>query len=315
MKYSKSLTYSTIAILLMTSLVGCGKKSEETKAGSQVIAKVNGQELSIHQLNFQMSRMGQLSEDQAKLVAKKVLTGLVDQELFAQKSIDAKLDRDPQVLQAMENSKREILAQAYLQRQLQNAKKPTDTEIADFYEKHPELFEKRRVFKLQELAVLATPDQLSAIEGYVASAKNIGDVATWLKSNNYQFSVNGSVRAAEQLSMDLLPKLMRMKDGEMIVLPEAKSINIILMAASEEQAYNREKATPIIEQYFLNQRKKEIAEQEVKRLRSEAKIEYLGPFADAKQDVAPEAQPAVPKADAATNNSDSDHMKKGLSGL
>ena len=74
-----------LALLIVTSLVlnGCNKKEHtgSKKLNDQVVAKVNGDEITIYQVNFQLGRMGQMNEAQAKLAAKQVLTSLVEQLL------------------------------------------------------------------------------------------------------------------------------------------------------------------------------------------------------------------------------------------
>ena len=156
------------------------------------------------------------------------------------------------------------------------------------------------------------------------TVSSISGIANWLKQKDYKYSVSGNMRAAEQLPLELLPRLQRMKDGEIIVVPKQNSINIVVMAGSQEQPLTMEKATPLIEQYFLNQRKSEIAKQQAATLRKEAKIEFLGDFADmnsasgenaASGVQAVKMQPAESKPQAKQDKSNSEHIEKGVSGL
>ena len=151
-----SKTLSVVSVLLMTvTLVACGDKNGESKkSDTQVVAKVNGDEISIHQVNLQLGRVGKVDEAQSKTISQQIVTKLVDQQLLKQRAVEEKLDRDPRVLQILEASKSEILAQAYLEKISIKAKKPTTAEIDTFYKEHPELFEKRRLFKLQELVIV-----------------------------------------------------------------------------------------------------------------------------------------------------------------
>ena len=327
-------SYLLVALLgAILTLTACGdkEKAAASKGGSQVVAKVNGDEISVHQINFQLNRVAQgkaLTEAQSKDASKQILARLVDQQLLKQQATEAKLDRDPRILQAIEASKNEILAQAYLERLLSKAAKPSVTQIDAFYKEKPELFESRRVFRLQELVINVGKDKYSEIAEKVNATKNINEVAVWLKEKNYPFTANSNVRAAEQLPMDFLKKLQPLKDGDMIALSNDRSVSIVHLAASQSAPITRDKATPVIEQYFLNQNKAALAKKEMAALNEKASIEFIGAFADMKKGVQP-APTAIKKSDSpqtvtgpeaqtaptANQISDKASMDKGLAGL
>lgn len=298
-------------------MTACGHKSES--GASQVVAKVNGDEISIHQINFQLARLGSLDKDKSKLAAREVLSKLVNQELLKQKAIEAKLDRDPRVLQAIEASKSEILASVYLEQQMSKAGKPTPLEIEDFYKQNPALFEKRRVYSLAELAIKATPDQLQEVQSIASSGKTLNEIAGELKNKNYELHANTNVKPAEQIPGGLLAKLQTMNDGDLVVVNTGSSINIVQVLKSENQPVDLEKAKPIIERYFTNKSKNELAKNEMEKLNKVAKIEYLGEFADmkntgsAKVDTKAEAK-SVDKADS-SKSKEQKVLEKGVSGL
>ncbi len=324
---------SVVSILFMTvSIVACGDKGESTKSDTQVVAKVNGDEISIHQVNLQLGRAGKVDEAQSKAISQQIVTKLVDQQLLKQQAMDEKLDRDPRVLQILEASKSEILAQAYLEKIASKAKKPTTAEIDTFYNEHPELFEKRRVFRLQELVVQAEPAKFSEIEAGVKDIKNINEVAAWLKEHQFQFTANSNVRAAEQLPGNLLKVLQPLADGELFLIKSDRALNVVHLAASQSQPIPRDKATPVIEQYYLNLNKTNVIKEEMKALKDKAKIEYVGAFADmsnmaATQPMdkpATEASPSNTTTSAESNKDASSEettqkassaIDKGLSGL
>lgn len=329
-KIMMSKTLSAVSVLFMTvTLVACGDKNGESKkSDTQVVAKVNGDEISIHQVNLQLGRVGKVDEAQSKAISQQIVAKLVDQQLLKQKALEEKLDRDPRVLQILEASKSEILAQAYLEKVSTKAKKPTTAEIDAFYTEHPELFEKRRLFKLQELVVQASPDKFAEIEAGVKDIKNINEVANWLKEHQFQFTANSNVRAAEQLPSNLLKVLQPLSDGELLMVKTDRALNVVHLAASQSQPIARDKATPVIEQYFLNLNKTNLIKDEVKALKDQAKIEYVGAFADmsklaaqpsakAAEQVIKEALPSV-AAESATKAGDTkapSAIDKGLSGL
>ena len=327
-KIMMSKTLSAVSVLLMTvTLVACGDNNGESKkSDTQVVAKVNGDEISIHQVNLQLGRVGKVDEAQSKAISQQIVTKLVDQQLLKQKAVEEMLDRDPRVLQILEASKSEILAQAYLEKISIKAKKPTTAEIDTFYTEHPELFEKRRLFKLQELVIQASADKFAEIEAGVKDIKNINEVATWLKDHQVQFTANSNVRAAEQLPSNLLKVLQPLADGELLLVKTERALNVVHLAASQSQPITRDKATPVIEQYYLNLNKTNLIKDEMKALKDQAKIEYVGAFADmsklATQPVEKAPQPSTSSTPnpveapvSESTQKEPSAIDKGLSGL
>ena len=300
---------------------------------------VNGDEITIHQVNFQLQRMGQMTEAQSKVAAKQVLARLIEMQLLKQQAIETKLDKDPAVLQAMESSKDQMLAQAYLEKLMTKAPKPSTSEIDVFYKEHPELFENRRVFRLQELVVSVNKDKLAETETSLKGIKGINEIATWLKDKNMPITINSNVKAAEQLPLELLKKLQVLKDGEVLIVATSNGLNVVHIAASQVVPITRTKATPVIEQYFFNQNKNKLAKNEMVALNEKAKIEFVGVFKDMKKSelTQPEAIQPVPeqaKVEAETastdtstttsstaskkidkQNANATSIEKGLSGL
>lgn len=321
---------SALAVTLLSAtalLAACGGgESGGEKKATQVAAKVNADEITVHQINGALPRLNNPTPEQAKAASKQVLERLVDQQLFIQKAMEAKLDRDPQVMTSIENAKREILSRAWLERAMAGASKPKPEEIKEFYGKHPELFSERRVYQLQEVAMQVKPEQGAALREALKGMKSLNDVAAYAKANGIPAAVNNSVRAAEQLPMEFAARIHTMKDGEILAVPGKGGIAVVQIARSQSQPLTEEKATPFIEQFLQNKARMEVAQAELKTLRGAAKIEYLGDFAKAADEApAAEAVPTpslveqagqAPGAEApAAGGASQDFIEKGVSGL
>lgn len=319
------LRLSVAAVSAALVLAGCG---DSRKTPTQVAVKVNKEEITVHQLNTQLAQFRNLNPDQQKAVTKQVLERMIDQELLVQRAIDKKLDRDPRILQSIEASRRQILSQAYLEQLSQQASRPSPEEVKAFYEQRPELFADRRIYRLQELAISARPEVTpQVLEEEIRKAKSLNDVVAWLKSKNVPFNANSTVKASEQLPMEVLPRLAKLNVGQVMLMPAQQGFLLVQVAAAEKQPLDEKQATPFIEQYLTNQKRLELAQNEVKQLRSGAKIEYVGDFAslsadksadapksDAKGAAAPSAEGT--KAEAAKSGApDKSSIEKGISGL
>jgi EpsD family peptidyl-prolyl cis-trans isomerase len=270
-----------VAVAVLTAaalLAGCGEKKE--KGASQTAAKVNKDEITVHQINFVLQQQRGLRPEQAEAASKQILERLIDQQLALQKADDQKLDRDPRVVQQLEAARREILARAYVEKVGEAAPKPTPEEIKKYYDEKPALFSQRRIYNLQEIIVEAKPEQANELRTQLSAAKNINEFVEYLKAKEFKFAGNQAVRAAEQLPLQSLDAFGRMKDGQAMLLPNPNGVQVVVVAGTRSQPLSEDQARPIIEQYLLNERKRKLAEDDIKGLRSAAKIEYVGKFGE-----------------------------------
>ncbi|QHI99984.1 peptidyl-prolyl cis-trans isomerase, EpsD family [Xylophilus rhododendri] len=277
-----------VAVLGVALLAaGCSKEAKP-EAASQVAAKVNGTEISVHQINYLMTRSkaNPPTPEAAKALRQQILQKLVDQQLLVQKAIDDKLDRSPDVQMNLENARRDVLADAYLQATSAETSKPDERQIKKYYADHPELFSQRRVFQLQEINFAAsTPDAIkSAVTASVDAGRPADDAAAILKARGVEFAKADSQRSAEQISLELLPKLQRLRQGQGMVAANPQTVSVIYLKSYEEAPVSEAMALPRIAQFLNNQNLTQSLATLVKNLRSQAKIDYVGEFAEAPTD-------------------------------
>ncbi len=271
-----------IALVLVTSaalLSACGDQKE--KPATQTAAKVNREEITVHQINAALQQQRGVKPEQADEASRRALERLIDQELALQKAAEMKVDRNPRVMQAIEAARRDIVSRAYVEQIGEGATKPTPAEIKKYYDDNPALFRERRVYQLQELAIEVAPGQVDALRSKLQAAKNINEFVEYLKVNNIAFSANQAVRAAEQLPLGALPALAKLKDGQAMLNPTPTGAQVVVLAGSSVQPVDEAHAGKAIEQFLLNERKRKIVADDLKALRGSAKIAYVGKFADA----------------------------------
>lgn len=288
-----------VAVIAMVAVVvllaGCGDKKKD-KPASQTAAKVNKEEITVHQINFVLQQQRGLAPEQAASASKQVLERLVDQELALQKAQDQKLDREPRVVQQLEAARREIIARAYVEKIGNGAPKATPAEIKAYYEAHPALFKERRVYNLQELSVQVKPEEVEGLRTKLAGAKDLTEFVNYLKSSDIKFAANQVVRAAEQLPMASVDKFAELKDGQSVFNAVPGGVQILFLAGSRSQPVDEQRAVPAIEQFLLNERKRKVVEDDLKALRAAAKIEYVGEYAKGGAKEVTPPPPTAPEA-------------------
>lgn len=276
---------------LAAALAGCGQgpaapavassarapAAAEAPAAGKLAAKVNGTPISVQQLSGTGSGAAGTSAG-AGASSMQALEKIIDRELLVQKALQAKLDRDPQVIQALETSRRQLLAQAYLDRAAAAAKS-TPEEVSAFYAENPALFAQRRIYRLRELVVTASADQLELIRSEAATARDLDEIAGWLKWRNLKVGpITGATQPAEQLPLGHLSRLASMREGEIAVFASAPGATVIQLVHAQDAPLTEQQAAPLIEQFIAGRKRLELAAAEVRRLREVATIEYVGDF-------------------------------------
>jgi EpsD family peptidyl-prolyl cis-trans isomerase len=259
-------------------LAACGDSNKKDKPATQTAARVNKEEITVHQINFMLGQQRGLAPEQAASAGKQVLERLIDQELILQKAGEQKLDRDPRVSQQIEAARREIIARAYADKIGSGAPKPTAEEVKKYYDENPALFRERRIYTLQEIAIEATPEQVAQVQAKLQGSKNVTEFVDWLKANNIKFGGGQVVRSAEQLPLAALPAFSKMKDGQTLFNKTPRGAQVIILAGSRSQPVDEERARPAIEQFLLNERKRKVVADDLKALRTSAKVEYVGDY-------------------------------------
>jgi peptidyl-prolyl cis-trans isomerase C len=307
-----------VGMLVMAAAVlsACGEKAE--KKPGQTLASVNGQEITVLQLNDELARVNpQLAQQET--TRKQLLEALVDRQLLQGEATKEKIDRDPKVVQAVERAKATIVAQAYLQKRVGTIARPTKAEVEAYYNEHPQLFAQRKQFDMRQL-VLATSDLSDEVKKTIDSSKSLEEVAVWLDAQKVKFVRAQLARSTTELPPELSKRLLDMPKGQMFIIREGARSLLISIADIKDAPLSLDQSSGQIEQFLFNKKNKEAADAAIKQLRSTAKIEYMNQPAGAAGTAAPAAVPAAEGASAvapapAAAATHDDAAARGVAGL
>jgi len=311
-----------VGITLLSMLSACGDGKESAAKAGQSIVSVNGEEITVHQVNSALQHT-QIDPKQKEQAAKQIVKSLIDQQILVQAAMDAKLDRNPQVMTAIEENKQQILAKAYLQSKVANITKPTDAEIMTYHDEHPNVFANRKLYAMEEIAFVVTPELIKDLEALSNVAKTSEEVIAWLNQHQIKFNTARKVHAAESLPMKLLDKMSAMQLNELIFVNGPGQIVVGKLLETKTQPIDIEQAKPLIERAIMNEKQQRAAQAEMERLTKSAKIVYLDKNYDlsATQNAASNIKPEVKTEEKSVSKTEQvekkveDHIEKGLSGL
>lgn len=309
-KMITSRTILAATMMVVLGLTGCGDK-EKASSPSQVLAKVNGKEVTVLQLNYLLAQNQRLDKAQQRS-KQQLLDDLVQQELLVQKAEELKLDRNPNVLQAVEFAKRQVLAQAAAGQLLGKVKDPAESELQKFYQEHPLVFAERRIYDLG-VFVINIKSMNDAIAEQLNGSKNAEQTAQILKAAGVNFTNTQSKAPAEVLPEPVLGQLQKMQPGDIVQIREGNSMLMMQLKGSEVAPVDFATAKPAIQARLKQNSMQSEGNLQMEDIKKKAKIEYLQKFDDAASAAKP-AEAAKPAASADDSKGDN-HLKSGLKGL
>lgn len=290
-------------VVTTITLAGCGEQdtsAAQDKSG-QTIAQVDGQDLTVHQLNYRLRNVlgGQQGVDE-RAATDAAARYLVDRELLVKRAMAAKRDREPNVMVAIEETRKDILAAAYLEGVAAGAATPTDTELLDYYDKHPLKYAQRKLYLVRQIL---TDNSVTRgdVETFAKQSPTAEQLAAWLQSRGSKFLVTVHTWAVDQLPDTLGQRLQNLRKGHAIMVAAADGLSINYLVDVRDAPQTFEQAKETIAKTLLGERRKALQDAEIARLRNEATITWFGDFKDRQAAQAPAtdaAQPAAPPTDA-----------------
>jgi EpsD family peptidyl-prolyl cis-trans isomerase len=264
-------------LLFCASLVLLAGCNAPVRQDGKLVAKVNGTEITLQQVASASAGASAAAADK-RGTQSQALERVIDRELLVQKALEAGLDRDPEVVQTIESARRQLLAQAYLERAASARGASAAADVQAFYGDNPALFAERRIYRLRELSIPAPIERADLLKSEVARTQSLEAIEEWLRGRGTKYSIATMIQPAEQLPLRYLPQLARMKEGEVAWFASPLGASVIQVVQAQQAPLSEQQAAPLIEQFLAGRKRLELAAAEVRRLREVASIEYLGDF-------------------------------------
>lgn len=253
---------TTLCVLSLLLASGCDDTSE-------LAGRVDHAPIPTAEVELLLVKRGIRPEDATVEQRGQALEELIDQELFVQQAHVAGLDEDPHVAQAI----KELLARAYLEHQLSKLGGPAPEDIAAYYSDHPQLFEERRRYQVQEIAIEATGETLTELEAKTLTIATLNELVQWLNERGVRHEVGASIKTGDELPMDLLVHLTAAKEGQVLKIRNPVGITVLQVVKIESAPVSLADASDDIVKYLRNRRIEQIIKETANSLRAKATIE------------------------------------------
>lgn len=265
-------TAGIIIALAALSLAACGKE-----ATGQVAAVVNGEEITLQEINAELASRPVPEGVDKKLVQQAALQKIVERRLLAQAAREDGLDQTPDYLLRERQLRDALLVQLMGQRAERALKVPDQQEIDRFIADNPLMFGERKVLTIDRIqfALPQNMDELKALE----NDHSMDAVAARLRTMGIQFRRDTPRVDAATLGQQRLAQIRALPAGEPFVIPENGVVSVGVIMAEEPAPVSEADARPIAVQALRKKMLAENVQARLKQSRASAEIEYQPGFA------------------------------------
>lgn len=281
------------AALLMAGLLlaGCNRNlPDEPARPGQALASVNGEEITVLQLNEEIQRAGVPATEHER-ARKQLLQALIDRTLLGREAAKRDLDRDPKVMQAVARARSLIVAQAYMQQRIGESGRPSQAEVDAYFTAHPQFFANRRQFAMDQLIMPASA-VTPALRATFDRSSSLDDVTQFLDARQIGYGRAQVTRSTADLKPEVAAKLLAMPKGQLFYVQEGPRALLTALTEVRAAPVSLAIAAPQITHYLATRKSRELAQAEIQRLRATADIAYLNK-ALAPDAATPGAKPAA----------------------
>ncbi len=266
---------------VVLGLVGCSEQNEEKKGfETQVAAIVNGEEITVHQVNdaIRQNRIKTNNDVDQKVVANQLLDKLVDQSVVYQAAINQGLDRDPEVVSAIEMAKVQVLNKAYLSKRLPKNISIPESEIKQYFEENQYIFAQRKIFDYTLLRIKATTEEKELFTKKLESLSNFDVFKNMLDETGVDYKQSRELAFSEKIIKSLLELMYTLNVNDVGLLTLSDGLLVVQLNDRVDKSVSMKDAKPIIEKILQNKKQQETLKNIVKHLKSSAEVNYKGDY-------------------------------------
>lgn len=259
----------------MLMLGGCDKK-----VGGQVVAVVNGQEVTQQELNAELNGQQIAQNADRKTIMAQLLQRIVDRKLLVGKAKEQGLDKSPTYLAQVQRAQDAVLIEMMTSNAAKSVPVPDAAATQQFIVNNPTMFAGRKRYQLDQIIFPAANDP--ALQAKLKPVKTLPEVETVLNSEGIKFQ-----RGTTQLDTAMLPspiatRIATLPPGEPFIVPQNGQIVVNVIRNTVDVPTPTQQAQPAAVEIIRRQAVEEAMRKQVEQARSSAKITYDTGFAPPK---------------------------------
>jgi EpsD family peptidyl-prolyl cis-trans isomerase len=246
-------------------------------ATGQVVAVVNGEEITLNELNTEIGQANIPEGAAGARVRQQVLQQIIDRRLLAQAAKSDGIDTDPEYLIRRRQLEEALLVQFLGKRVGSSLRVPDEAAINRFMAERPNMFANRQLLTLDQVrfTLPADPNRLRSLE----SAKTMNDVVNVLTGMGVRFERGQQMLDTAQVPPQMMRQLDNLPAGEPFIVPSAPIASVSVITARQPAPLTGPQARPVAVQALRDSQLGDVIQRRMREARSGAEITYQDGFA------------------------------------
>ena len=285
-------------VTVLAGLAGCDRKPE-----GQVVAVVNGHEITTEELNGELPRTVEPGdEDQASRNA--ALQRVVDRLLLAEAARDKNINSSPEFILREKKLRESLLVQMLNEKFARDIKDPSPQDIDRMIADNPQAFGDRTVFSLDQL-VFTAPKRPGILQA-LRPTKTMDEVVTVLNRSGISYQRGNTTVDSAALTPSMFAEFQKIGSSEPMIIPAGSSVTVAKIVSARPVPITGDPARPLAGTGYKREETQKKFQELLQTARREADITYQSGYS------APEAL-ASPAAGAASARSPAPAAQAGAS--
>ena len=226
-----------LAPLAMLALAGCGGPKAPT---GQVVATVGDQEITQRDLQAEMQGVEAPTPEARKQAEMAAVQNMVSRKILAKAATDQKIDQTPEFALQKQRGVESLLVQSMQNKIVAQVPAVTREEATRFVAGHPDTFEKRRIFTLEQVK-MARPSDPSLLKEF-QPIKTLEGVTALLDAKKIPYEKGSGMLDTVGIDPRMTDAIIKLPPGEVFVVPQNNLLLVSVVRNTQIQPFTGEPA-------------------------------------------------------------------------
>lgn len=231
------------------ALAACGDKSSAPTG--QVVANVNGEEITTTDLNTELNGATAPTPEAKKNLERMALENIINRTILAQAAEAEGLAKGPEYAVIERKAKQAALVELLQRKVGGSLPQPTNEEVDNFIAENPAMFANRRVFVVDQIIVPQVTQELAKA---LQPVKSLAEAQAVLQQRNIRS--NNSVGVIDSLTIppQAATQIAALPPDEVFIIPAGNALRINHVRSSQVDPITGEQARNVAREIIARQR-------------------------------------------------------------